>query len=80
VEKVETIELRRIDRGMEVELECVFRRGFPVAQFGRLIQGYLRERVEYLTGVEIRTVHVNVSGLAGLPLTSATLSGSKYEI
>jgi hypothetical protein len=80
VEKVETIELRRIDRGMEVELECVFRRGFPVAQFGRLIQGYLRERVEYLTGVEIRTVHVSVSGLAGLPLTSATLSGSKYEI
>lgn len=80
VEKVEGVELHRLGGGMEVEVECVFRRGFPVAHFGRLVQGYLRERVEYLTGVEIRVVHVDVSGIAGIPLTSAALSGSKYEI
>ncbi|MGQ9473385.1 MAG: isopentenyl transferase family protein [Candidatus Caldatribacteriaceae bacterium] len=80
IEKVETVEIRRASRGIEIELECVFREGFPIAQFGRIVQGYLREKVEYLTGVEINIIHVNVSGIAGLSLTSAALSGSKYEI
>lgn len=80
IEKVEAVDIHRASKGIEIEVDCVFRKGFPLSQFGRIVQGYLREKVEYITGVEVHTIHVNVSGIAGLSLTSAALSGSKYEI
>ncbi len=65
IERVDAIAIHRMNGGVEVEIDCVFREGFSVARFGRFIQGYLCERVEYVTGVEVKLVHVTVNGIVG---------------
>lgn len=60
VQKVNEINLRRTGHGIEVELSCILQGGSSIAQVCRFLQQYLRERVEYLTGVEFRAVHVDV--------------------
>jgi len=41
----------------------VIQNGSSVAEVCRFLQQYLRERVEYLTGVELQAVHVDVEGV-----------------
>lgn len=60
VRKVNEITIHRTEKGLEVELSCVLQNGFPVSQVCRFLQQYLQERVEYLTGVELRAVHMDV--------------------
>jgi|UniRef100_A0A7V3YG33 uncharacterized alkaline shock family protein YloU len=63
VQKITAINLHRTERGLEVELSCVLQNGSSVAEVCRFLQQYLRERVEYLTGVELQAVHVDVEGV-----------------
>lgn len=63
VRKISEIALRQTEKGLEVELSCVLQNGFPVSQVCRFLQKYLQERVEYLTGIELQAVHLNVEGV-----------------
>ncbi|MBC7218146.1 MAG: Asp23/Gls24 family envelope stress response protein [Candidatus Caldatribacterium sp.] len=60
VRKVNEITLHRTEKGLEVELSCVLQNGSPVSQVCRFLQQYLKERIEYLTGVELKAVHMDV--------------------
>jgi len=63
VQRVEEIAFHRAGGGLEVELSCVLQNGSSLAQVCRFLQQYLKERIEYLTGVEVKAVHVNVEGV-----------------
>lgn len=63
VQRVKEIAFHRAGGGLEVELGCVLQNGSSLAQVCRFLQQYLKERIEYLTGVEVKAVHVDVEGI-----------------
>jgi len=58
------LSIRRADKGIEIVVDCILRPGFSLSRVGRLTQKRVKEGLEYLTGVEVKAVHINVEGIA----------------
>ncbi len=67
VDKVNEIVLHKIDSGVSARLICVLR-GYPrLPALCRFVQKYLRERVEELSGVELKRIDLEIEGIVPSP-------------
>ncbi len=77
IEKVNEIVLHKVDSGVSARLICVVR-GYPrLPALCRFVQRYLRERVEELSGVELKRIDMEVEGI--VPTPSPALAGQPGE-
>jgi len=64
IEEIKGLSIRQFEGGVEIVVNCVINSGFSLSQAGHLTQKRLKEGLEYLTGVDVRAVNVNVEGIA----------------
>ncbi len=64
MDRIKGLSIRRADKGIEIVVDCILRPGFSLSRVGRLTQKRVKEGLEYLTGVEVKAVHINVEGIA----------------
>ena len=64
IEEVKGLSIHYSERGVEVVVNCIINPDFSLSQVWHLTQKRLKEGLEYLTGVDVRAVNVNVEGIA----------------
>lgn len=64
IEEVKGLSIHYSERGVVVVVNCIINPDFSLSQVGHLTQKRLKEGLEYLTGVDVRAVNVNVEGIA----------------
>ena len=64
IEEVKGLSIHYSERGVEIVVNCIINPNFSLSQVGHLTQKRLKEGLEYLTGVDVRAVNVNVEGIA----------------
>lgn len=63
IEKVTEINLGKTDSGVWIQVGCVFRSDRPLTQLGQITRRVLSEKIEYLAGVQLTKLDVDIEGL-----------------
>ncbi|MCX6090974.1 MAG: hypothetical protein NTX88_11515 [Candidatus Atribacteria bacterium] len=79
VEKVDEIFLHKVDSGVNTRISCEFRNFAPLLQICYYIQHYLKEKVEYLSGVELKEVNIDIEGIKAISEESLLVKAVKIR-
>jgi len=63
IERVNDILLHKVDSSVNTRVGCVFRNYTQLLPICHFTQRYLREKVEYLSGVELKEVNIDIDGI-----------------